>query len=288
MTKRTDTELGIVLTDSMVEFINNKDMTDAQIGLFIRGILWNSMEYCKEDVVVSVLAKTLLNQFNLANSRRLSAIDRIRESKRRYEASKRQRSAAMDKMIANAVGEFHGNPWNSMEGARISMEGVKESMEGAMESMERVKESMEGKGREGKGSKGKVREVYPPKAPQGGHGVDLPPAVDPGDIIGDTERRKKIAAEIAERHPKTVATANVLKALVRAEKKARASKTSTRRIRRGADRTTGRGRAAGLRRTWWPGSTTKRGVMPCRLPKMSSRSPTAIIWWCDHGRARRL
>lgn len=205
MTKRTDTELGIVLTDSMVEFINNKDMTDAQIGLFIRGILWNSMEYCKGDVVVSVLAKTLLNQFNLANSRRLSAIDRIRESKRRYEASKRQRSAAMDKMIANAVGEFHGNPWNSMEGARISME--------------RVKESMEGKGREGKGSKGKVREVYPPKAPQGGHGVDLPPAVDPGDIIGDTERRKKIAAEIAERHPKTVATANVLKALVRAEKK---------------------------------------------------------------------
>ena len=50
MRKKSDKELGVVLPEGMVDTINNRDLTDAQVGKIIRAITWNSMEYAQDDI----------------------------------------------------------------------------------------------------------------------------------------------------------------------------------------------------------------------------------------------
>lgn len=111
MRKKSDKELGVVLPESMVDAIDNKALTDAQIGQLIRAVLWNSMEYGAQDIVVSTLAKTLANTYKGANSARIKKIKASRESKKEYERKRREKANIVEDAILKSVKEnmeFHG------------------------------------------------------------------------------------------------------------------------------------------------------------------------------------
>ena len=110
MKKKTDKELGVVLPESMVDTIDNKALTDAQIGQLIRMILWNSMEY-SSDIVVTTLARTLINTYKGANSARIKKIKASRESKKEYERKRREKANIVEDAILKSVKEnmeLHG------------------------------------------------------------------------------------------------------------------------------------------------------------------------------------
>ena len=111
MRKKSDKELGVVLPESMVDAIDNKALTDAQIGQLIRAVLWNSIEYGAQDIVVSTLAKTLANTYKGANSARIKKIKASRESKKEYERKRREKATIVEDAILKSVKEnmeFHG------------------------------------------------------------------------------------------------------------------------------------------------------------------------------------
>ena len=111
MKKKTDKELGVVLPESMVDAICNRQLTDAQIGQLIRSVLWNSMEYGKSDIVVSTLASTLVGTYRGANSARIKKIKASRESKKEYERKRREKANIVEDAILKSVKEnmeFHG------------------------------------------------------------------------------------------------------------------------------------------------------------------------------------
>lgn len=111
MKKKTDKELGVVLPESMVDAIGNKQLTDTQIGQLIRSVLWNSMEYGKSDIVVSTLASTLVGTYRGANSARIKKIKASRESKKEYERKRREKANIVEDAILKSVKEnmeFHG------------------------------------------------------------------------------------------------------------------------------------------------------------------------------------
>lgn len=111
MKKKTDKELGVVLPESMVDAIGNRQLTDAQIGQLIRSVLWNSMEYGKSDIVVSTLASTLVGTYRGANSARIKKIKASRESKKEYERKRREKANIVEDAILKSVKEnmeFHG------------------------------------------------------------------------------------------------------------------------------------------------------------------------------------
>ena len=111
MRKKSDKELGVVLPESMVDAIDNKALTDAQIGQLIRAVLWNSMEYGAQDIVVSTLASTLVGTYRGANSARIKKIKASRESKKEYERKRREKANIVEDAILKSVKEnmeFHG------------------------------------------------------------------------------------------------------------------------------------------------------------------------------------
>lgn len=111
MKKKTEKELGVVLPESMVDAIGNRQLTDAQIGQLIRSVLWNSMEYGKNDIVVSTLASTLVGTYRGANSARIKKIKASRESKKEYERKRREKANIVEDAILKSVKEnmeFHG------------------------------------------------------------------------------------------------------------------------------------------------------------------------------------
>lgn len=111
MRKKSDKELGVVLPESMVDAIGNKQLTDTQIGQLIRAVLWNSMEYGAQDIVVSTLASTLVGTYKGANSARIKKIKASRESKKEYERKRREKANIVEDAILKSVKEnmeFHG------------------------------------------------------------------------------------------------------------------------------------------------------------------------------------
>lgn len=111
MKKKSDKELGVVLPESMVDAIGNRQLTDGQVGQLIRSVLWNSMEYGKGDIVVSTLASTLVGTYRGANSARIKKIKASRESKKEYERKRREKANIVEDAILKSVKEnmeFHG------------------------------------------------------------------------------------------------------------------------------------------------------------------------------------
>ena len=84
MVKKSDKELGKLLTDGMIDVINNEDLTDAQIGQFVRRILSPSIDGKSSDPVVNALVVAFRNQYISANERRINSINDMRTRKREW------------------------------------------------------------------------------------------------------------------------------------------------------------------------------------------------------------
>ena len=118
MNKKTDRELGIVIPESMVDVIDNKTLTDEQVGRIVRAITWNSIEHAAKDPLSATLAATLVNTFRTANKLRLRRIKAVRECKKEYERKQREKAKIADETIIRmardsmekngSTMEFHG------------------------------------------------------------------------------------------------------------------------------------------------------------------------------------
>ena len=111
MKKKSNKELGIVIPESMVDVIDNRDLTDEQVGRIVRAITWNSMEYAGKDMVVKTLAGTLVNTFKTANRIRIERIKASREYKKEYERRQRERAKMVEDAALKAAEksiEIHG------------------------------------------------------------------------------------------------------------------------------------------------------------------------------------
>jgi hypothetical protein len=111
MKKKSNKELGIVIPESMVDVIDNRDLTDEQVGRIVRAITWNSMEYAGKDMVVKTLAGTLVNTFKTANRIRIERIKASREYKKEYERRQRERAKMVEDAALKAAAksiEIHG------------------------------------------------------------------------------------------------------------------------------------------------------------------------------------
>ena len=82
MRKKTDKELGYIITDGMIDTIGNKDLTDAQAGLVMRSIVGGNRDYAKNDIIVKALVTAFIEQFKAVNKRRTEMIGRRREGNR--------------------------------------------------------------------------------------------------------------------------------------------------------------------------------------------------------------
>ena len=82
MVKKSDKELGKLFTDGMIDVINNEDLTDEQIGQFVRRILSPSIDGKGSDPVVNALVVAFRNQYISANERRINSINDMRTRKR--------------------------------------------------------------------------------------------------------------------------------------------------------------------------------------------------------------
>ena len=112
MRKKSDKELGVVLPEGMVDTINNRDLTDAQVGKIIRAITWNSMEYAQDDIVAKQLTTSLIGTYRTQNRIRITRIKMVRGWKSEYEKKKRERAKlAEEKLLQQADDsmDFHGN-----------------------------------------------------------------------------------------------------------------------------------------------------------------------------------
>jgi len=111
MKKKSNKELGIVIPESMVDVIDNRDLTDEQVGRIVRAITWNSMEYAGKDMVVKTLAGTLVNTFKTANRIRIERIKASREYKKEYERRQRERAKMVEDAALKAAAksiDIHG------------------------------------------------------------------------------------------------------------------------------------------------------------------------------------
>ncbi len=93
MKKKCDKELGYIITDGMIDTIGNKDLTDAQVGLFMRSIVGGDREYAKKDIIVKALVTAFIDQFKAVNKRRTEMIGRRREGNRERERLRREESS---------------------------------------------------------------------------------------------------------------------------------------------------------------------------------------------------
>ena len=93
MRKKTDKELGYIITDGMIDTIGNKDLTDAQVGLFMRSIVGGNRDYAKNDIIVKALVTAFIEQFKAVNKRRTEMIGRRREGNRERERLRREESS---------------------------------------------------------------------------------------------------------------------------------------------------------------------------------------------------
>lgn len=84
MVKKSDKELGKLFTDGMIDVINNEDLTDEQIGQFVRRILSPSIDGKGSDPVVNALVVAFRNQYISANERRINSINDMRTRKREW------------------------------------------------------------------------------------------------------------------------------------------------------------------------------------------------------------
>ena len=92
MKKKTDKELGYLITDGMIDTIGNMDLSDAQVGMFIRSIVGGNRDYAKNDMLVKALVTAFIDQFKAVNKRRTDMIGRRRESNRDRERLRREES----------------------------------------------------------------------------------------------------------------------------------------------------------------------------------------------------
>lgn len=112
MRKKSDKELGVVLPEGMVDTINNRDLTDAQVGKIIRAIAWNSMEYAQDDIVAKQLTTSLIGTYRTQNRIRITRIKMVRGWKSEYEKKKRERAKLAEEKLLQQVDDtmdFHGN-----------------------------------------------------------------------------------------------------------------------------------------------------------------------------------
>lgn len=112
MRKKSDKELGVVLPEGMVDTINNRDLTDAQVGKIIRAITWNSMEYAQDDIVAKQLTTSLIGTYRTQNRIRITRIKMVRGWKSEYEKKKRERAKLAEEKLLQQVDDtmdFHGN-----------------------------------------------------------------------------------------------------------------------------------------------------------------------------------
>lgn len=93
MKKKSDKELGYIITDGMIDTIGNKDLTDAQVGLFMRSIVGGNRDYAKNDIIVKALVTAFIEQFKAVNKRRTEMIGRRREGNRERERLRREESS---------------------------------------------------------------------------------------------------------------------------------------------------------------------------------------------------
>lgn len=111
MRKKSDKELGVVLPEGMVDTINNRDLTDAQVGKIIRAITWNSMEYAQDDIVAKQLTTSLIGTYRTQNRIRITRIKMVRGWKSEYEKKKRERAKLAEEKLLQQVDDtmdFHG------------------------------------------------------------------------------------------------------------------------------------------------------------------------------------
>ena len=112
MRKKSDKELGVVLPEGMVDTINNRDLTDAQVGKIIRAITWNSMEYAQDDIVAKQLTTSLIGTYRTQNRIRITRIKMVRGWKSEYEKKKRERAKLAEEKLLQQVDDtmdIHGN-----------------------------------------------------------------------------------------------------------------------------------------------------------------------------------
>lgn len=93
MRKKSDKELGYIITDGMIDTIGNKDLTDAQVGMFMRSIVGGDRDYAKNDIIVKALVTAFIEQFKAVNKRRTEMIGRRREGNRERERLRREESS---------------------------------------------------------------------------------------------------------------------------------------------------------------------------------------------------
>ena len=92
MKKKTDKELGYIITDGMIDTIGNSDLSDAQVGMFVRSIVGGNRDYAKGDMIVKALVTAFIDQFKAVNKRRSEMIGRRREGNRERERIRREES----------------------------------------------------------------------------------------------------------------------------------------------------------------------------------------------------
>ena len=113
MKKKSDKELGVVLPEGMVDTINNRDLTDAQVGKIIRAITWNSMEYAQDDIVAKQLTTSLIGTYRTQNRIRITRIKMVREWKCESEKKRRERTRLAEEKLLQEAGtpmDIHGSP----------------------------------------------------------------------------------------------------------------------------------------------------------------------------------
>ena len=93
MRKKSDKELGYIITDGMIDTIGNKDLSDAQVGMFMRSIVGGDRDYAKNDIIVKALVTAFIDQFKAVNKRRTEMIGRRREGNRERERLRREESS---------------------------------------------------------------------------------------------------------------------------------------------------------------------------------------------------
>jgi len=110
MRKKSDKELGVVLPECVVDVIDNRELSEEQIGKIIRSLVWNSIEF-NDDIVVRTITSILINTYKGANSARIKKIKASRECKKEYERKRREKANIVEDAILKSVKEnmeFHG------------------------------------------------------------------------------------------------------------------------------------------------------------------------------------
>jgi len=165
MRKKSDKELGVVLPEGMVDTINNRDLTDAQVGKIIRAITWNSMEYAQDDIVAKQLTTSLIGTYRTQNRIRIARIKMVRGWKSESEKKRRERARLAEEKLLQEAGttmdfhgttmDFHGSPMDT-HGTHIHVRTC-ETAENKKSEKERSKEKDKS-----------TKDIPPIKSPHGG------------------------------------------------------------------------------------------------------------------------